>query len=314
MSEQRYDIIGDVHGHADALRRLLLKLGYAELKGIFQHDTRKAIFVGDFVDRGPEQREVLRIARNMCEADMASAVLGNHEFNAIAWATSNGQGEFLREHSEKNQHQHEEFLRQLDEGSSEYYDALHWFRQLPIWLEFLGLRVIHACWHEPSRAALKPYLDNRSCFTEKGLREALRRGSTAYAAAEILMKGPEQRLPPGKSFVDGSGDERHDVRIRWWDPRATTFRQAAIGMDDRIEDLPDVKLPTDFRYMDSKPVLFGHYSIDCEPTITFPNAACLDFSVARRGYLTAYRWSGERELSSEHLIYVPANESSLKDA
>jgi hypothetical protein len=35
------------------------------------------------------------------------------------------------------------------------------------------------------------------------------------------------------------------------------------------------------------------------------NAACLDFSVARNGYLTAYKWSGERELSSEHLVYVP---------
>jgi hypothetical protein len=84
MSEQHYDVIGDVHGHADALRRLLVALGYTESHGIFQHDIRKAIFVGDFVDRGPEQREVLRIARNMCEAGTASAVLGNHELNAIA--------------------------------------------------------------------------------------------------------------------------------------------------------------------------------------------------------------------------------------
>jgi hypothetical protein len=42
--------------------------------------------VGDFVDRGPHQRDVLKIARDMCEAETASAVLGNHEFNAIAWA------------------------------------------------------------------------------------------------------------------------------------------------------------------------------------------------------------------------------------
>jgi hypothetical protein len=83
MSEQHYDVIGDVHGHADALRRLLVTLGYTESQGIFQHDTRKAIFVGDFVDRGPQQREVLRIARNMCEGGAANAVLGNHELNAI---------------------------------------------------------------------------------------------------------------------------------------------------------------------------------------------------------------------------------------
>jgi hypothetical protein len=125
MSEQHYDVIGDVHGHADALRRLLITLGYTESKShdLFRHDTRKAIFVGDFVDRGPDQRKVIRIARNMCEAGTASAVLGNHEFNAIAWATPNGEGGFLRDHSEKNKRQHVEFLRQLDEGSAELNDT-----------------------------------------------------------------------------------------------------------------------------------------------------------------------------------------------
>lgn len=306
MSEQHYDIIGDVHGHADALLRLLLKLGYTESQDVFRHGTRKVIFVGDFVDRGPDQKGVLRIARNMCEANTAQAILGNHEFNAIAWATPNGKGGFLREHSEKNNRQHAEFLRQLNEESPEYYDAIRWFKQLPVWLEFSGLRVVHACWHEPSRTDLRPYLDSRGCFTEEGFREALRRGSTAYAAADILLKGPEQRLPPGMSFVDGSGYERRDVRIRWWDPHATTFRKAAIGIDDRIEDLPEVELPIDFRYMESTPVLFGHYWLDGEPTIRFSNVACLDFSVARKGYLTAYRWSGERALSNEHLVHVPS--------
>src|ERR1700730_3356616 len=105
MPEQHYDILGDVHGHADALRRLLIKLGYTESQDAFRHNTRKAIFVGDFIDRGPEQREVLRIAGNMCEANTASAVLGNHEFNAIASAASNWEGGFLRERSEKNKRQ-----------------------------------------------------------------------------------------------------------------------------------------------------------------------------------------------------------------
>jgi hypothetical protein len=121
---------------------------YAESQGMFKHDTRKAIFVGDFVDCGPEQREVLRIARNMCEAGTAHAVLGNHKLNAIAWATSNGDGGYLRRRSEKNASQHLKFLRQLDEGSHEYKNAIAWFRQLPVWLELPGLRVVHACWHE----------------------------------------------------------------------------------------------------------------------------------------------------------------------
>jgi hypothetical protein len=242
----------------------------------------------------------------MCVGGTASAVLGNHEFNAIAWATPNNEGGFLRAHSEKNAEQHAEFLSQLGEGSPEYRDAIDWFRQLPVWLELPNLRVVHACWHEPSRAVLKPYLDSENCFTEAGLWEALKRGSQAYVAAEILLKGPEERLPRGMSFVEKSGHKRHEVRLRWWDPDATTFKEAAIGIDDRLEELPDVKITTNFQYLDSTPVLFEHYWMPGEPTITHSTAACLDFSVAREGYLTAYRWSGERMLSLDHLERVPA--------
>jgi hypothetical protein len=89
MTIQGYDLVGDIHGHADALHRLLHKLDYTEVKGVFRHPQRDMIFVGDFIDRGPQQREVLRIARAMCEAGVASAVMGNHEFNAIGWAAKN---------------------------------------------------------------------------------------------------------------------------------------------------------------------------------------------------------------------------------
>ena len=301
-----YDVIGDIHGHADALRRLLTKLRYRDVGGVFQCEDRKVIFVGDFVDRGPAQREVLQIARTMCEAGVAHAVLGNHEFNAIGWATPNSDGGFLRKHSDKNASQHAEFLRQLGEGSPDYHAAIDWFRRLPVWLELDGLRVVHACWHDASRAVLAPYLDRQNCFTEQGLRAAYVRGSPAYVAAEILLKGPEQQLPDGMSFRDKSGDERREVRLRWWDPDAITFKLAAIGIDDRLHELPDEDITTEFHYRHATPVLFGHYWMPGEPTMTHSTAACLDFSVARKGHLTAYRWSGEAELLPDNLVYVPA--------
>lgn len=212
----------------------------------------------------------------------------------------NGEGDFLRKHADKNRNQHAEFLGQLGEGSPGYIDAINWFRRLhPVWLELPGLRVIHACWHDSSRAILSSCLDKRNCFTNEGLLESLRPGSPAFAAAEILLKGSEQRLPPGMAFLDKGGDERRDVRIRWWDPGSTTFRRAAIGLGDRLDQLPDTKLPNDFRYLGSTPVLFGHYWTQGEPTVTCSTATCLDFSVAREGCLTAYRWSGERELLTQ---------------
>lgn len=77
-------------------------------------------------------------------------------------------------------------------------------------------------------------------------------------------------------------------------------------MDGREAELPDTELPRDFRYRESKPVFFGHYWMSGLPRITASNAACLDFSIAKGGYLTAYRWSGETRLSDVNLISVAA--------
>jgi hypothetical protein len=306
MTVQGYDLVGDVHGHADALHRLLRELDYAEVKGVFRHPERQMIFVGDFIDRGPQQREVLRIARSMCEAGAATAVMGNHEFNAIGWVARNMDGGFLRSHSAKNANQHAEFLSQIGENSSAHKDAISWFRTLPVWLDLPGLRVVHACWHDASREALVPFLDEAGRFTEEGVLESYRRGSTAHSAVEILLKGPEERLPAGIHFPDKDGEMRKEVRLRWWDQDATTFRRAALGMDGRVDEIPDSRLPTDFRYHEGKPVFFGHYWLKDRPEITAPNAACLDFSVAKEGYLTSYRWSGERELNKNSLVSVSA--------
>ncbi len=114
------------------------------------------VFVGDFIDRGPEQREVLRIVRSMCEAGAAKAVMGNHEFNAIGWATRGDGDRFLREYSCKNTRQHLQFLRQIVANSAEHRSAIEWFMTLLVWLELPELRLVHACWHEPSREALLP--------------------------------------------------------------------------------------------------------------------------------------------------------------
>ena len=59
---------------------------------------------------GPQQRRVLEIVRPMVEAGSALAVMGNHEFNAIAYFTADGEGGHLRARNEKNTRQHQVFL------------------------------------------------------------------------------------------------------------------------------------------------------------------------------------------------------------
>ena len=83
-----------------------------------------------------------------------------------------------------------------------------------------------------------PFLDETGRFTE-GLFESYRHGSEAHTAVEILLKGPEERLPAGIQFFDKDGEERKKVRLRWWDQDATTFRKAALGMEGREHELPD---------------------------------------------------------------------------
>ena len=129
-----YDVIGDVHGHADKLVALLARLGYDERDGVWRHHTRQAVFVGDLIDRGPDQSACVRIARSMVDDGAARVVMGNHEFNAIAFHTPAGEGGYLRPHTKKNRAQHAAFLDQVGFDTAESRDIVGWFETLPLWL------------------------------------------------------------------------------------------------------------------------------------------------------------------------------------
>jgi protein phosphatase len=79
-----FDIIGDVHGCATELAELLALLGYlappgAAGGGLAHPKGRRAIFLGDLVDRGPDSPGVLRTAMAMVAAGQALCVAGNHD-------------------------------------------------------------------------------------------------------------------------------------------------------------------------------------------------------------------------------------------
>ena len=80
-----FDIIGDVHGCADELLGLLAALGYErDGDSVWRHPAgRKAIFLGDLVDRGPRITDVLRTVMAMVWAGAALAVPGNHDIKLV---------------------------------------------------------------------------------------------------------------------------------------------------------------------------------------------------------------------------------------
>lgn len=81
-----FDIVGDVHGCVDELVDLLTKLGYdvtADRAGAEHPDGRRAVFVGDLVDRGPDTPAVLRLVMGMVRNGNAVCVPGNHEMRLV---------------------------------------------------------------------------------------------------------------------------------------------------------------------------------------------------------------------------------------
>jgi protein phosphatase len=83
------DIIGDVHGCYDELRELLLSLGYtidATAEGwprVAHPEGRKAVFVGDLVDRGPKTPDVLKLVMASVKNKSAYCVAGNHDVKLV---------------------------------------------------------------------------------------------------------------------------------------------------------------------------------------------------------------------------------------
>lgn len=314
-----YDIIGDVHGCATKLRALLEAMGYRpDVSGVYRHPERTAVFVGDLIDRGPEQLEVLQLVKAMTDAGSAKIAMGNHEFNAIAWATNHPEtGEPLREHSTENGRQHEEFVKQLSDEDQAYY--VEWFKTLPLWLDLGDIRVVHACWHPPSMEVVLKATGGTGRLTDLAdIVEANRKHSDLYEAVEALLKGPEiPLLEHGmESYYDHEAKKPRDkARIAWWNHDATTLPDLAELRGARLEngekyptyDPRDVNHPRYLGYLYSEqvPLFYGHYWRRWEhhrdewTTYT----ACVDFSAVKGGTLVAYRWNGEPEIHWRN--YVP---------
>ena len=309
-----FDVIGDVHGHADRLRNLLALMGYGERYGVWSHPTRTAVFVGDLIDRGAGQLETLRLVRAMVAAGSAQIVLGNHEFNAVAYATHHPErDDYCRPHNEKHTSQHEAFLSDVAFGSPLHRSIIEWFMTIPLWLDLGGLRVVHACWSADHIEHLETQTGPGNPLTERIVIDATTEDTPTHDAIETVLKGPEVHLD-GVRYLDKDGHPRDHARLRWWDSEATTLRSAvlieeATQLRDEhgrpLDELPDRPLSdSEIQvYTEPDPVLFGHYwwrKENAEPVN--PRATCLDFSVAKGGVLRAYRWDGEHEIDEHKFV------------
>lgn len=301
-----YDLIGDIHGQADELEALLTKLDYSRAGAGFRHENRQVIFLGDFIDRGPHQRRVLDIVRSMIADRAALTVMGNHEFNAIAYYTPDGKGGHLRPRNSKNTHQHQAFLDEFADQPEAWRETIDWFKTLPLWLDLDGLRVVHACWDPVHISRITDSHGSGARLTDELLSEASRYGTWQYRAVETLLKGKEIQLPEGAYFHDKDGTRRHEIRVRWWG-KGKTYKDVYMGPESAITHIPDDSIPGDHMIEyghEEKPVFLGHYWMEGTPAPLASNIACLDYSVAKTGgKLVAYRWNGESTICPDSYVW-----------
>lgn len=301
------DFIGDIHGHADKLKSLLRKLGYSRKNGAYQHSDRRVIFVGDYIDRGPQIIETLDIVRRMVDAGNAIALMGNHEYNAICFHHLNKEGGHLRPHLLKNIYQHMETIRQyhlLDRGQKLYDEYIQWFKTLPLFHETPAFRAVHACWDMNNIDFLQNRLKQGN-LNDDLIYESVQEKNELYTAIDETLKGKEIPMPAGQFFVDKDNHKRTSIRIKWWeDPVTTTYRELSIP---RLDTLPDKNIDTSLLkstnyYQDTVPVFFGHYWLEGTVKLHGSNVCCLDYSVAKKGSLVAYQFDGESELNIDNFL------------
>jgi len=310
------DLIGDVHGCAGALVALLERLGYTRRGGVYQYRDqrrpRQVVFLGDLIDRGDGIRESVLMAQEMVAAGHAQVILGNHEYHALAYHTRVPGPEgprWLCRRSERATRQLEATLSQFANHPGDWRDTLDWFARLPLWLEWSRLRVVHACWDEGLIRQWRQRYGGPE-LTPQALRDGADHQGLAFRCVDRLTRGIDMALPEGVSIASSDGVTRREFRTKFWVADPDTYGDVEFQPDPLPEEVAELRLPSRQRNdllpygAEQPPLVFGHYWLSGRPRRLAPNLACLDYSAVRGGYLTAYRFQGELELSDASFVWV----------
>jgi len=305
-----YDIIGDIHGYATLLKKLLLQLGYKKTQDGYTHPTRKAIFVGDFINRGPQIRKTLKIVRKMVENGNALAVLGNHELNALILNLKDKNGFPVIQSPRKGLLSVFKSQGEFANKAEEWQSYLKWMRTIPLFLEMDNLRIVHACWSGEAVKHLKENLPGGK-LKRKDIKNLYKKPDDELTKnIWLLTKGVYFTLPKDIRIRNNKGISPQSFRTRWWEnPQGKTFNHVSFESKYNLPEytIPDQILPEFYLYdVTQPPLFFGHYCRQNGPILINSNLCCVDSCVANHKILTAYQWDGETTLSPEKIVKVKA--------
>jgi len=324
-----YDIIGDIHGYCDELVLLLEKMDYIydASKGYY-NNQRKAIFVGDLIDKGPKIRETLQLVKQMCDNDNAICIMGNHEYNGVNfWDFRKDKNGYYRSHTHVNILQHVKTIETFKNNFEEWeYYYKKWFSTLPIIFETKRFRVVHASYHPllPKLMDQMSKLYSKDIDINNAILELGRErekcdwfidGVNVSDIIESTLKGIEIVLPDGKSFKDNAGIIRTKSRVKWWiNPTDNTYQNYLEDMTLEQVSVDNIMIKTEninpyysAGYSDDdKIVFFGHYCLDVDgpPKPFTKNVCCLDYGISKKKSLVAYRYDGESQIDETKYVVI----------
>ncbi|HUH36982.1 MAG TPA: metallophosphoesterase, partial [Spongiibacteraceae bacterium] len=311
-----YDLIGDVHGCYDALVELLHKLGYHKQQGRYvsadPRRPRQLLFLGDLLDRGPGIRESVQLVYELVEQGQAQIVMGNHEYDALAWNTPAPPGtgrSHLREHNRHNSRIIQQTLEQFANHPSDWRDLMAWLERMPLVLELAHFRVVHACWDQRLIDELRSrYPDAR--MNRELLMASADKHQFAGRLIDRLTRGVDLVLPDGMQMRSRDGLTRQRFRAKYWVSRPANYGDLEFQPDPLPDDVAQRPVSEADRaalpyYSLDAPLLFvGHYWQSGKPRRLRRNMACLDYSAVKAGRLVAYRLDDESELDNEKFVWV----------
>ena len=235
------DFIGDVHGQLEVLEKLGEHLGYDIENGWNHPEDRLLVFLGDLIDRGEDSLGVAELVMSLVLNEKAQCLMGNHEYNLVSYAMG----------LEKRKKSNEATVVDFENRRRRWDPVIHFFRGLPLALEFPELRCIHAVWHLEcfhrvvevlgTQRSVGGSLALKSPFSDDGLVVGL--PADAFPPAEdkpheILIKGFEERAK--KAFPDNDGKERKLIRVTWWDESRRDVASGKLNVIGHYWNLPPI--------------------------------------------------------------------------
>lgn len=305
MIEFGWDVIGDIHGQSGKLTELLERLGYQLVDNGYQHPCRKALFIGDLLDRGDGVRATVGIVRRMVEQGSAECILGNHEVNFLNWHIKDANQQPRRAHTAYHQKLMEKTLTVFN--AQEQADLVEWLLDRPLWFEQDGFRAVHAVWDHAVIEALRLLAEGPS---HRSL--LLSDDEHIFKQIERITRGFIIPTPSNMDVIGSDGNRRRRIRGRFWDVENAQcydqikFPTEKIGVELGGTVLAETVLPHPQSYaITEQPLFVGHYWLKKPFELLTSNIACVDYSGIESSALVAYQWHNtDLTLDTQRFIEV----------